>query len=42
MGAAGPECQVFPMLVSLNLLCRWLIQLSPFTAVTDISLFLAV
>lgn len=27
------------MLVSLNLLCKWLIQLSPFTAVTGISLF---
>jgi hypothetical protein len=27
------------MLVSLNLLCKWLIQLSPFTAVTASSLF---
>jgi hypothetical protein len=28
------------MLVSLNLLCKWLIQLSPLTAVTGSSLFL--
>ena len=27
------------MLVSLNLLCRWLIQLSPLAGVTGISLF---
>jgi hypothetical protein len=27
------------MLVSLNLLCKWLIQLSPLTAVTGSSLF---
>jgi len=34
---AGPESQVLPMLVSPNDLLRWRIQLSPCTAVTEMS-----